>query len=118
MVSVKCTSDGPSRILYVSALIIGEPKQLCDCLVGAESSVQSQRGGVVGILQQLWIAFVPVVIAFITGRLWEKARIFRHYGYIRAFIGKAPKVQIIVSNIEVSRFKFTNENQEMIRLQV
>lgn len=71
-----------------------------------------------GVLEQLWIAFVPVVIAFVVGRIWEKARVMRRYGYIRTFIGKADKVPIIVSNIEVSRFKFANESQETIRLQV
>jgi hypothetical protein len=74
----------------------------------------------VDIVEQLAIGLIAIGIGAFIGKAWEKARLLRRWGYIRALVGRNRRVQIIVSSVEISGFKFAGGGPEnsVTKLQV
>ncbi len=65
------------------------------------------NGGRPGILEQIAIGLVPITIGFTAGRAWQRAKLLREYSYLRILLKYHNKVQIIVSHVEIARFRTT-----------
>lgn len=72
------------------------------------------------IVEQIAIALFATAIGAVIGKIWERARLLRRWGYIRSLLGQHRKVQIIVSSVEISGFKFAGGGPEnsVTKLQV
>lgn len=66
------------------------------------------------IVEQVAIGLIPIVIGFAAGRAWERTKLFIRYGHIRKLIAGHDKVQIVVSSVEISRFRSSTENGGVI----
>jgi hypothetical protein len=66
----------------------------------------------VDIVEQLAIAVFAIGVGAFIGKIWERARLLRKWGYIRALLGQHRKVQIIVSSVGISAFKFAGGGPE------
>jgi len=65
------------------------------------------------IIEQVAIGLVPIIIGFTAGRVWERAKLHLEYSYIRRLIAGKDRVQIVVSSVEISGFKYTAERPEI-----
>jgi hypothetical protein len=72
----------------------------------------------VDIIEQLGIAVIAIGIGAFIGKAWERARLLRRWGYIRALLGRHRKVQIIVSSVEISGFKFAGPENTFTKVVV
>jgi hypothetical protein len=74
----------------------------------------------VDIVEQLGVALIAIGIGAFIGKTWEKASLLRRWGYIRALLARHRRVQIIVSSVEISGFKFATGGPEntITKLQV
>jgi hypothetical protein len=68
----------------------------------------------VDVLVQIAIGLATAAIGLIAGRVWERAKLFRQYSHVRTLLGPLNKIQIIVSNVEIPRFKFAMDGSEVI----
>ena len=66
------------------------------------------------VLVQVAIGLVTAVIGLIAGRIWERAKLLREYSHVRTLLGGHDKIQIIVSNVEIPRFKFAMDGSAVI----
>ena len=60
------------------------------------------------IVLQIAIGLLVIGIGVLAGRTWERIRVLRRYGHVRALLGKYDRIQVIVSRVEVQRFKFAD----------
>lgn len=70
------------------------------------------------IIEQVAIGLVPIIIGFMAGRAWGKAKLLVRYGYIRKLIAGKDRVQVVVSSVEISRFKSAENAGITSRVQV
>ncbi len=78
-----------------------------------------RRGSAVDIVVQITIGLVAIGIGGFIGKAWERAKLLRRWSYIRKFLGRHRKVQIIVSSVEISGFKFARGSEATLtKLQV
>lgn len=66
------------------------------------------------IIEQVAIGLVPIIIGFIAGRVWERAKLLLKFNYIRRLIAGQGRIQIVVSSVEISRFKSSSEGSGVI----
>lgn len=71
------------------------------------------------ILEQVGIGLVTIFLGVAAGIAWERAKFLERYGHIRSLLKGYDRVQIIISNIEISRFRFPgSENGDAVQLSV
>lgn len=72
-----------------------------------------------GIVEQVGIGLITIFLGVLAGIAWERAKFLERYGHIRSLLKGYDRVQVIVSNIEISRFKFPGLNSgDMMQLNV
>jgi hypothetical protein len=72
-----------------------------------------------GILEQVGIGLITIFLGVLAGIAWERAKFLERYGHIRSLLRGYNRVQIIVSNVEISRFRFPGlESGDAIQLNV
>lgn len=71
------------------------------------------------VVAQVGIDLVAALIGLVAGAGWEKAKLLERYGHIRALLRRAERVQIIVSNVEITRFKFAKvDTKDVVQMNV
>lgn len=70
------------------------------------------------ILEQVAIGLVPIIIGVIAGRSWERTKLLRKCGHFRALLRPYDRVQIIVPNVEITRFAYAKLGTDRVQIQV
>jgi hypothetical protein len=71
------------------------------------------------VITQVGIGLITAFIGVAVGATWEKMKVFQRYGYIRALLRRTGRVQIVVSNIEITRFKFARlDSKDIVQMHV
>lgn len=65
------------------------------------------------VVWQVLIGFIPAVLGVLAARAWERMRTMQRYGYLRKLLSGYEKVNIIVSSIEIPRFRFATDVGEV-----
>jgi hypothetical protein len=72
-----------------------------------------------GVVAQVGIELVAALIGVVAGATWEKVKLLERYGYIRALLRRTERVQIIVSNVEITRFRFAKlDSADIVQMNV
>lgn len=71
------------------------------------------------MVAQVAVDLVAAIIGVTAGAAWEKAKLLAKYGHIRALLRHAERVQIIVSNVEITRFRFAKvDSKDVVQMNV
>lgn len=71
-----------------------------------------------GIVEQVAVGLLPALIGLAAGRAWERALALHKFAHIRALLNHRGRAQIIVSSVEISRFRPVGSDDALGPVQV